>query len=164
MKNSIMAALTALVAIVLMAWIAPHARIEPVQTISTAPAMASPTPTMGTEQSLPLCETEDGAGMALCWWDADTMGNGEGTSVVSGDCAIDYTGSVIASALCRELHEQASYTYASGEDTITVPNGIDLVGECNYELALLQVETGNDRQIVFDDGFSVLECYKAHLK
>lgn len=40
---------------------------------------------------LAACATEDGAGMALCWWDAHTRGNGRGTSVVSGDCAEDIT-------------------------------------------------------------------------
>lgn len=55
-----------------------------------------------TADGLPACVTEDGAGMALCYWDADSRGNHLGTSVVSGDCAPDVMGG--RSALCVRLY------------------------------------------------------------
>lgn len=79
----------------------------------------SPTPTM------PACVTEDGSGQALCWWDAQRRGNGLGTSVVSGDCALvpDADG---LRALCIGMHNTQS--------------GADRVQECNNELEELNSE------------------------
>jgi hypothetical protein len=114
--------------------------LSPSQT-STAPAILLPTPTA----TLPVCVTEDGAGMALCTWDAQTQGNGQGTSVVSGDCAPSVMGE--ASALCVNLHSRASVTVPNEDGSSnTIPNGADLVGECTDE---------------FDKGMERQECIKA---
>jgi hypothetical protein len=83
--------------------------------------------------TLPSCPDEEGAGMALCWWDAQAQGNGKGTSVVSGDCAPSIMGDE-ASKACVILHSRESkiITNESGS-TSTIPNGADLVGECIQE-------------------------------
>ncbi len=49
-------------------------------------------PLGGPLSNLPVCTDETGAGFALCVWDAGVQGNGEGTTIVSGDCAPDYVG------------------------------------------------------------------------
>lgn len=88
-----------------------------------APAVTTPT--------LPACVTEDGAGQALCTWDAQRQGNGQGTSVVSGDCAYD---DAMLRGICASLHMRDSeiITYSDGSMN-TIPNGVDLVGECQAE-------------------------------
>jgi len=92
---------------------------------SNAPIVPSPTAT------LPACVTEDGAGQALCWWNAQAQGNGMGTSVVSGDCAYE---DEMLRGICASLHMRNSQTinHSDGSST-TIPNGVDLVGECQAE-------------------------------
>jgi hypothetical protein len=83
--------------------------VQPAERHASAPVAVTPT--------LPSCPTNDetGAGMALCYWNAQAMGNGRGTSVVSGDCAPMIMGDE-ASKACVILHG--------------TPGGPDLVGEC----------------------------------
>ena len=93
----------------------------------------APAPTATTNPAgYPACVTEDGAGQALCWWDAQRQGNTYGDSVVSGDCA--YEGDATKS-LCVDLHSHPSYTVDNEDGSShTVPNGSDLVAECQEEL------------------------------
>lgn len=116
-----------------------------VLTLSLWPSTTAPESTVqGTDQaspttvypSLPACLTEDGEGMALCTWDAQIQGNGIGTDVVSGDCALTDDADVIA--LCMALHN--------------TQNGIDSVSECN---SILNTPEENS------PGWSLEECYKA---
>lgn len=96
----------------------------------------------------PACVTEDGAGQALCMWDAQTQGNGQGTSVVSGDCAPSVV-DVDSVALCVMLHSKPSMEIMGQDGSInTVPNGADLVAECTDE---------------FDAGIAQNECMNAWL-
>lgn len=102
----------------------------PSQSPSTAPILLAPTST----PALPACITEDGAGQALCWWDAQQQGNGMGNSVVSGDCAPSIVGSEAVSALCVNLHARETREITNADGSInTIPNGVDLVGECIME-------------------------------
>ena len=102
----------------------------PSQNPSTAPVLLAPSAT----PTLPACVTEDGAGQAVCWWDAQAQGNGMGTSVVSGDCAPSVVGSEAVSALCINLHAREMREVTNADGSInTVPNGADLVGECVIE-------------------------------
>lgn len=137
MRNLLLipAALLALLALPALAYT--H---NPSESHATAIVLPTPTATMDapispvTEAlSLPTCAEEDGAGMALCYWDAQKQGNGMGTSVVSGDCAPDIMGAE-ASALCVNLHSRASVTVQNADGSSnTIPNGADLVGECLYD-------------------------------
>jgi hypothetical protein len=34
-------------------------------------------------RAIPACDSDDGSGPVICKWEAQTMGNGEGTSFVS---------------------------------------------------------------------------------
>jgi hypothetical protein len=102
----------------------------PAQSPSTAPVLLAPSAT----PTLAMCITEDGAGQAVCWWDAQAQGNGMGTSVVSGDCAPSVVGSDEVSALCINLHARETREETNADGSInTVPNGADLVGECISE-------------------------------
>lgn len=113
---------------VLLILIAVTGWIMPSQTPTTAIILPAPSAT----PSLPVCVTEDGAGQALCTWDAHAQGNGYGEDVISGDCAYEDS---TTRELCVTLHGQASYT-TEGQNgaSNTVPNGVDLVGECQEEL------------------------------
>lgn len=89
-------------------------------------------PTPSATPTLPACVTEDGAGQALCWWDAQAQGNGMGTSVVSGDCAPSVMGE--ASDACVNLHARESREEVHADGSInSIPNGADLIGECAEE-------------------------------
>ena len=135
-------------AILAYAWLAPAQ--------NDAKAVTVPTPTVSTP-SLPPCLTEDGAGQALCYWDAATQGNGRGTSVVSGDCAPSVVGSE-ASPLCVRVHAMPSdeRTNADGS-TDTIPNGADLVGEC------IEIDKEMTAQEKIEDGFSLYHCFNAYI-
>ena len=129
----------------------------PADSPATGPVLAAPS---ATTPSYPPCVTEDGAGQALCMWDAHTMGNGEGSSVLSGDCAPAYVGGYDVSAVCVALYAQPSSEHEYQGATITVPNGADLVGEC------LSIETSGRlnadvRNELNSEGWSLLECFKA---
>jgi hypothetical protein len=90
-------------------------------------------PTPSATPTLPACLTEDGAGQARCYWDAQGQGNGEGTSMVSGDCALAPEASDLTS-LCLNLHARDSKTITNEDGSLnTIPNGADLVQECNDE-------------------------------
>lgn len=105
------------------------------------PVQPAPTSPMG----MPACDTEDGAGMALCWWDAQQQGNGQGASVVSGDCAPSIMGRV-ASADCVTLYDRPTIEVTHSDGSInTIPNGADLVAECVIEF----------------DGDELSECIRA---
>lgn len=80
---------------------------------SNAKPAAQPTPTA--TYTLPACGTEDGAGQALCMWDAQSMGNGQGTTVVSGDCSLYHNKT---RSLCLNVHTQGQ-------------EGVDYVQMCN---------------------------------
>lgn len=95
--------------------------------VTNAPTHVAPTPTMA------ACATEDGAGQALCYWNAQEQGNGYGESVVSGDCAPDVMGNE-ASALCVRLYAQGSSEVVNADGSInSIPNGADLARECIEE-------------------------------
>lgn len=112
---------------------------SPAESAPTAIILPTATPTY------PACITEDGAGQALCWWDAQRQGNGEGTSVLSGDCAPSVMGE--ASHVCVNLHARDSITITNEDGSMnTIPNGADLVAECTDE---------------FDKGMERQECIKA---
>lgn len=115
--------------------------------VSNAPAIVLPTPT----NTLPACITEDGAGMARCYWDAQAQGNGMGTSMVSGDCALAPEASDLT-AMCIALYGQPGYEVANEDGSYnSVPNGADLVRECNDE----------SRNEI---GIELQECYANWLK
>lgn len=116
---------------------------------SHAKATATPVPTA--TPSYPACLTEDGAGQALCWWDAQTQGNGQGHSVVSGDCALSVVSTEAVQAVCLALHKQDSSEHEYQGAMVTIPNGVELVQECNDELP----DANGDK------GWSLIECYKA---
>ena len=114
------------------------------------------TPAPSSTTAYPACIAEDGAGQALCYWDAHTMGNGQGTSVVSGDCAPSLMGP-ITSAVCVKLHAMPSST-ATYQGAITEwPAGPDLVAECMDEN---QGMTQKERE---ENGFSLLSCFNAQM-
>lgn len=114
--------------------------------VFTPSPMATPT--------YPACIAEDGAGMALCTWDAHTMGNGQGTSVISGDCAPAIMGEA-ASAECVITHKQPSMTETYQGAITEWPSGPDLVAECIDE------NNGMNESEKAENGFSLIECFKA---
>ncbi len=91
--------------------------------------------------SLPVCVTEDGTGQALCTWDAKAQGNGKGTSMISGDCALDITGDENTQSVCLN-------TYAH------VVDGSNAVQECN----------DMRREAMGKNGWTLKECYQAFNK
>lgn len=114
--------------------------ITPATAVSDSPAVI--TPPAATTPALPACEYEDGSGQALCYWDAQTSGNGEGTSLISGDCAPDYIGGQANSDLCVAL-------FNKGQE------GIDWVGEC---VGTENTISDSDRK---NEGWNIEECFKA---
>lgn len=84
-----------------------------------------PTPSASTYASeavsLPYCDAEDGAGVALCMWDG----------VVSGDCAPDYVGGQRVSDMCVRLYamgegmevQTCAETYNVTDDDILIREG-----------------------------------------
>lgn len=134
---------------------------------SHASVVTLPTPTVPTNtddsprteaHSLPTCTTEDGAGMALCWWDAREQGNGQGTSVVSGDCAPSIMGDQATSDLCVNLHSRDSETVTNTDGSShTVPNGPDLIAEC------LDIDSLMSNADKASEGWSIRECIKAQM-
>jgi hypothetical protein len=80
--------------------------------------------------------------MALCTWDAQTQGNGMGTDVVSGDCALSITITPEVMAKCIALHN--------------TQEGIDSVQECND--IENRIVNGLDSR---EPGFTLYDCYKA---
>lgn len=121
---------------------------------SHATAIILPTPSA--TPTLPDCVTEDGAGMALCTWDAQRMGNGIGESVISGDCAPDYVGGQAVSDLCVNLFNRDSITLHNEDGSSnTIPNGADLVAECTEEWNMMDEEQAKA------EGFTLEECFKA---
>lgn len=134
-------------AILAYAWLAPSE--------STPERITFPTPTASTP-SYPACTEEDGAGQALCYWDADTQGNGQGTDAVSGDCA-DVQGTAYLNS-CLALHAKPSHEVPNEDGSMrTVPNGVDLVGECN------EINREMNQQDRIESGFNLGECYKAQM-
>lgn len=135
--------------------------------LATTLVMATPTDTNQAmtlvshpvQDSLPTCETEDGAGMALCWWDAQTMGNGMGTSVVSGDCAPDYVGGMDISALCVKLHHQSAQTYVYDDGVRTI-TGADEVASC---IEIHEEAIGDERLAdeLKAQGWDLAHCFEA---
>ena len=102
--------------------------------VSSAP-MATPT------YDIPLCENEDGSGQALCMWDAQYQGDGEGTDVVAGDCSVGTVYSQDASDVCLAVW------YGS-------PDGPAVVEECltiAWQIEVGEIERGN--------GWTVRECF-----
>lgn len=119
-------------ALLALAWLTPsQGNAEPVITIT-------PTAT----PSLPACAYEDGSGQALCYWDAQTMGNGEGTSLISGDCAPDYVGGQVSSNLCVDIFKEGQA-------------GVDFIGEC---VGIENTISDSDRK---NEGWTITECFKA---
>lgn len=114
-----------------LVWLAVPAQMD-VQPSTISTPTATP--------ALPVCVVEDGSGQALCMWDADTMGNGEGMSVVSGDCALDITGNEDTQAVCVNVHHNGV-------------KGSDGVQECNDER---HSQNGKN-------GWSLIECYRAFI-
>ena len=85
-------------------------------------------PMGGPLANLPLCGSEAGEGQALCVWEAGTQGNGEGTTIISGDCAPTYVGDNATMQLCMSLYGMDEY---SGMDVQTcndeyIPNTVEL--------------------------------------
>lgn len=153
-RKAITTASLLIAAILALAWLTPsQSHTEPVFT-----------PAPSATPSLPSCLTEDGAGMALCTWDAQTQGNGQGASVISGDCApavMDGDTEAqrdAASVACRKLHVQPSTetTYADGT-VATWPNGADLVAECADE------NRGMTNEEKAENGFTLIGCFMAQM-
>lgn len=145
-RKAITSASLLIAALLALAWLSPVA--TPVTRVQT-PAPVAP--------SLPACITEDGAGMALCTWDAASQGNGKGRSVISGDCAPDIMGEA-ASAACVALHKAPSHTVTdvNGFES-SWPTGADLVAECMDEDRAM---TNEEKA---ENGFTILECFKAQM-
>jgi hypothetical protein len=96
-----------------------HVRVPSDSTPSTAP-------------SYPVCATEEGAGQALCTWDGSAQGNGQGESILSGDCAYNEERT---RTLCINLYARDSREAINSDGSInSIPNGADLVRECQMEL------------------------------
>ena len=128
----------------------------PSEPASTAPVSPAPSAT----PSLPPCPVGDetGAGMALCWWDAQAMGNGMGTSVESGDCALSVVGTPDVQAMCIKVHAMHSVSSEQSDGTVTtMPNGAALVQECTD---IDQAMTDKER---INEGWSLMECFKAYM-
>ena len=106
-----------------------------------AESHAEPTTPASPTVTLPMCPSNDetGAGMALCMWDAGSMGNGEGTSMVSGDCAL--VGNALME-LCIELHD--------------TQDGADSVMECND--IQNEIDNGIAKR---EPGWDLENCFKA---
>jgi hypothetical protein len=125
---------------------------------SNVAALSSLTPTM----PYPMCEEEDGAGVALCMFDG--TGNGVGEWIISGDCALDITGSAQVQAMCRALHNQDAYTITNDDGSMrSEPNGSFLVQECND----IENQADNDsdaREVLNAEGWNLSECYKAMMR
>lgn len=66
--------------------------------------------------NLPLCATEAGEGQALCVWEAGTQGNGEGTTIISGDCAPTYVGDDATMRMCMSLYGMHDYSGSDVQD------------------------------------------------
>lgn len=115
-----------------LAWFTPS------QMPAGRPVYIAPSPT----HTMPACETEDGAGMALCYWDAQGNGNGKGNSIISGDCAAEWIGGMAAQNECVML-------YTMGQDAI------DFVGEC---IEINNTISNSDRIKL---GWSPYECFKS---
>lgn len=105
----------------------------------TAAPSPAPVPAVSAPTSLPACLQEDGAGMALCTWDARRQGNGPeriaqgrwpGRAVISGDCARDAITADDAVSLCVRLHAQTAYDVVYQGTTVHVPAGPDLIDGC----------------------------------
>lgn len=92
-------------------------------------------------KGLPECESEDGTGMALCEWDAATMGNGKGTSLISGDCAPSIVGGWLTASRCVLLYSK--------------PGGKDAAMEC------MGAYNENSDEALIEMGWTFDECYKA---
>src|SRR3954465_3734714 len=90
---------------------------------------------------LPACESEDGTGQSLCYWDAASEGNGEGTSLISGDCAPSIVGGWDVASKCVILYGR--------------PDGQDAAMEC------MGVYNENEDSALKEMGWSFTECYKA---
>lgn len=103
-------------------------------------SVASPAPTYSTP-SLPKCLQEDGAGQALCTFH----------DITSGDCALDITGDADTQSYCLNVHSLPSSEYEYQGAIVSVPDGADLVQECNDD----------KRANVKDEGWSLIECYRA---
>jgi hypothetical protein len=133
----IVAGLVALVTIRPMAPATPYAApmadgaVQP----TTYTPMATPT------YSLPLCENEDGSGQPLCVWDATYQGDGEGNTIIAGDCSVDTVGDKATSDMCLKA-------YASH-------NGAERVDEC---LTIeWEISTGEAKR---ENGWTLAECFK----
>lgn len=114
--------LPVLLAVVVLS-LATHAAPTRTYPVTNAPVSVAP--------SYPACITEDGAGMALCTWDAQAQGNGYGEDAIGGDCAYEDS---TTREMCITLHARDSYTIEGQNGASnTVPNGVDLVAECQEE-------------------------------
>ena len=113
----------------------------PAESPVDAPVAVAPSAT----PALPPSASEDGAGMALCWWDATLVipgrSNGKGTSMVSGDCALDITKDERTQSKCINLHH-------NGQE------GIDSVAECND--IENRITEGMDKR---EEGWTLYDCY-----
>jgi hypothetical protein len=102
--------------------------------VALAPSQSEPErfeyATPGPTPTLPACVTEDGAGQALCLWDAQHMGNGVGTSVISGDCAL-VTQANRMQALCVQMHTTQKGTIIAQECNDMMP--FESVKESDWE-------------------------------
>ncbi len=104
-------------------------------TPTTYTPMATPT------YSLPLCENEDGSGQALCVWDAAYSGDGEGNTIIAGDCSTDTVGSEAISKVCLKAY--------------AAHNGAERVDEC---LTIeWEISTGEATR---QNGWTLMECFK----
>ncbi len=85
-------------------------------------------PLGGPLANLPECVTEAGEGQALCVWEAGNQGNGEGRTIISGDCAPSYVGDDATMRMCMNLYDLHEY---SSDDVQTcndeyIPNTVEL--------------------------------------
>ena len=113
--------------------------------------------------TLPACEYEDGSGQALCYWDAQTSGNGVGTSVVAGDCSVGTVYTQDASDACLMLWDvPMRYTYLSDGAVSITSEGSVLVSDC----LTIAWEGETDKAIrdeLIREGWTITECFKAHM-
>lgn len=130
---------------------------------ATTPAVQTPSPVV-TTPTLAACHTEDGSGQGLCMWDAQTMGNGMGADVISGECAINSIGitTQAISDLCMRVWSIAPYTKDLGNGASDSWDGPGMVEECS-DIEFTAMQDESIRESLDSEGWNMAECLKAML-
>lgn len=112
---------------------------------------------------MPACTYEDGSGQALCYWDAQTQGNGMGTDVVAGDCSLGTVHTVEASNACLTLWGMdVRISYGEDGSMSETAKGSVLVADCldiEFEATISEWV----RKSLDNEGWNLEECFKAHI-